>query len=102
MAQASRASLRQCTLLEGSPKQQHKSYSQKYNLSVVEFWHSHEKNVYRTAQHFYVDRKMVQHWVKDEERIKASRKEAKQVKYYRRGEHPDISIASTVNYVVGG
>ena len=92
MAEASdkQQALRQCSLTGLDMPKRRKSYSREYKLAVVEFWRAHEKNVSRTAQHFYIDRKMVQRWVKDEEKIKASRKGAKKVKHDRRAEYPDM------------
>ena len=58
----------------GLTKPAEKSYSREYKLFVVDLWRVHKKNIYRTAQQFLIDRKMLQPWVKDEEKIKASTK----------------------------
>ena len=67
-----------------------KSYSREDELGVLQYWHSHDKNVCGTSRHLSILRKTVQRWIKDEEKIKESKKGARRVKFKRRANYPDV------------
>ena len=71
-------------------KQKRKSYTREFKLSVVQYLRQNNHNVSQTARHFSIDRKMVQRWVKDEEKIKASSKGSKKSKHERRADYPEM------------
>ena len=52
-----------------------RTYSREHKLTALEFWHSHVKYMYRTALHFVIDKKTVQCWIKEGNKLKANLEE---------------------------
>ena len=80
------------TTLDGQPpdKRRRKSYTRETKLKVVEFYYSRQKNLYQTSKHFELNTKTVLRWVKDEEKIRHSRKGSKHAKHDRPAKYPDV------------
>ncbi len=57
-------------------KQTRRSYTQEYKLKVISFY-KENKNLYRTCQRFSISTKNVLRWVKDEDKIKSSKRSSR-------------------------
>ena len=53
-----------------STKQTRRAFSREFKLSVVQWFHSNNKNVLQTSNHFKIDRKQVRTWIKAEKKIR--------------------------------
>ena len=53
-----------------STKQNRRAFSREFKTSVVQWFHSNNKNVLQTSNHFKIDRKQVQTWIKAEKKIR--------------------------------
>lgn len=57
-----------------------RSFTREFKLSVVQWFHSHGKNILRTSSNFKVDRKQVRQWIKNEEQIRKQKGTSKSVR----------------------
>ena len=55
-------------------KLKRKSYTREKKLEVLEFYKSHQSNLYQTSKKFSLNTKTILRWIKDEEKIKESKK----------------------------
>ena len=53
-----------------STKQTRRAFSREFKLSVVQWFHSNNKNVLQTSNHFKIDRKQLRTWIKAEKKIR--------------------------------
>ena len=53
-----------------STKQTRRAFSREFKLSIVQWFHSNNKNVLQTSNHFKIDRKQVRTWIKAEKKIR--------------------------------
>ena len=82
------------TLQDSQPtdncKQKRKSYTRETKLKVIEFYYSRRKNLYQTCKQFELNTKTVLRWIKDEKKIRDSKKGSKHTKHDRRAKYPDV------------
>ena len=60
------------------------------NHRLTKSYHQNGKNLYKTCQHFKLNLKTVLRWLKDEEKIKVSKRGSKGVRFDRRAQLPDV------------
>ena len=81
----------QATLDGQSPgKPKRKSYTRETKLKVVESYYARRKNLYQTCKHYGLNTKTVMRWIKDEEKIRQSKKGSKHSEHDRRAMYPDV------------
>jgi transposase-like protein len=56
------------------------SFTREFKLSVIQWFHSNDKNILRTASYFKIDRKQVRQWIKNEEKIRKQKRKSKTVR----------------------
>ena len=82
------------TMLTGeagdSLKKTRKSYSREEKLKVGRHYYSDGQNLYQTCRRFSLNTKTVLRWLKDEEKIRKSKKGNKRVKFQRQVRYPEM------------
>ena len=101
MARAEAPRILQATLDDQPPdKQTRNSYTRETKLKVIEFYYSRRKNLYQTCKHFELNTKTVMRWIKDEQKIRDSKKGSKHADHDRRAKYPEIHIEGIDDYVI--
>ena len=65
-----------------------KSYAREEKLRIVNSYYENGKNLYQTCKTFSMNSKTVLRWIKDEEKIRKSKKGSKRVKFVRSAQYP--------------
>ena len=65
-----------------------KSYTREFKIQVVRFYH--ENNLYQTSKKFSLNTKTIGRWVRDEAKIKKSKKASKRVSFTRQCQFPEM------------
>ena len=63
-----------------SAKASRRSFTREFKLSVIQWFHSHNKNILQTASYFKIDRKLVRQWMRNEEKIRKQKRNSKGVR----------------------
>ena len=63
-----------------SAKTSRRSFTREFKLSVIQWFHSHNKNILQTASYFKIDRKQVRQWIRNEEKIRKQKRNSKGVR----------------------
>ena len=71
-------------LANSSAKASRRSFTREFKLSVIQWFHLHNKNILQTASYFKIDRKQVRQWIRNEEKIRKQKRKIK-VKVYVAG-----------------
>lgn len=61
---------------DSSAKATRRSFTREFKLSVIQWFHSNDKNILRTASYFKIDRKQVRQWIKNEEKIRKQKRKS--------------------------
>ena len=75
-----------------------KSYSREEKLKVVGHYYSEGQNLYQTCKRFSLNTKTVLRWLKDEEKIRGSKKGSKRVKFQRQARFPEMEKILYLEY----
>lgn len=78
----------QVTLTGESPTRKRKSYTREEKLKVLFFYHGN--NLYQTCKKFDLNSKTVLRWIKDEDKIKKTKKGRKRVQFQRSSQYPEM------------
>ena len=63
-----------------SAKASRRSFTREFKLSVIQWFHSHIKNILQTASYFKIDQKQVRQWVRNEEKVRKQKRKSKGVR----------------------
>ena len=79
--------------VDGSPlpvstKLKRQNYTRERKLEVVAFYHAN--NLYKTSKEFALNTRTILRWVRDEEKIRGSRKGSRRVAFEKSGFFPDM------------
>ena len=72
----------------GARKQKRQSYKRERKLEVIAFYHS--SNLYKTSREFSLNTKTILRWVKDEQKIRGSKKGSRRAVFQRSALFPDM------------
>ncbi len=91
MAEATTSSAVQSVLPFGqAQKQTRKSYSRDDKLKIIDYYKANGRNFYKTCKFYDINSKNLYRWLKDGEKIKASKRGSRRVKFDRRAEFPEM------------
>ena len=89
-------------MAEAAEKSRRRAFSREFKLSVVQWFHTNDKNVLQTSNHFKVDWKQVRNWVKMETRIRKqkakSRDERGRNAFYSRMDKKIFNIMASFHF----
>ena len=71
-----------------SLKRSRRSYTREEKIRVVSWYKENDSNLYKTCKKFTLNTKTVMRWIKDEEKIKKSKKGTKRVMFIRSAQFP--------------
>ena len=71
-------------------KRKRKSYTREEKVKVVNSYYANDRNLYQTCKQFSMNSKTVLRWIRDEEKIRDSKKGSKRVKFERSAENHEV------------
>ena len=71
-------------------KRKRKSYTREEKIKVVNSYYSCGQNLYQTCKTFSMNSKTIIRWIKDEEKIRDSKKGSKRAKFICSAENPGV------------
>ena len=74
----------------GSSKKTRKSYSRDEKLKVLSYYNKNDQNAYKTCKYFSINSKNLHRWLKDESKIRASKRGSRRNQFDRRAEYLDM------------